>query len=41
MKFLLRRIDGDYEAAEEIFADTFLSTWKTHHPFQRKNQFFT
>lgn len=41
MKFLVKRMHGNTEAAEEIFSQTILATWKSFHTFKHKSQFFT
>lgn len=41
MKFLVKRLHGNTEAAEEIFSQTILATWKSFHTFKHKSQFFT
>lgn len=41
MKFLVKRLHGNTDAAEEIFSQTIFATWKGFHTFEHKSQFFT
>lgn len=41
MKFLVKRVGGDQETAEEIFSQTILAAWKGFSTFENKATFFT
>lgn len=41
MKFLVKRMGGDTDAAEEIFSRTVSAAWQGFHTFKHKSQFFT
>lgn len=41
MKFLLKKMGGDYSAAEEVFAETVASAWHGWHTFKNKSSYFT
>lgn len=41
MKFLVSRMGGDRQAAEEVFAQTVLAAWKGWHSFEHKSTYFT
>lgn len=41
LKFLLKRNGGDFEAAETVLQETFLSVIKSFHTFHNKSTYFT
>lgn len=41
LKFLVRRMGGDQQAAEEVFARTIAATWEGWHTFRHKSSYFT
>jgi len=41
MKFIIKRMGGDEEAAEEVFARTSLAAWEGWRAFKNKSSFFT
>lgn len=41
MKFLVKRMGGDQEAAEEVFARTISAAWEGWHTFRHKSSYFT
>jgi len=41
MLFLLKRTGGNYEVAQEVLQNTFLSAIKSFHTFHSKSTFFT
>lgn len=41
MKFLVSRMGGDRQAAEEVFAQTIFAAWKGWHSFEHKSTYFT
>lgn len=41
MKFLVKRMGGNQNAAEEIFSQTMFAAWKSYHTFEHKATFFT
>ncbi|MFH0937537.1 MAG: sigma-70 family RNA polymerase sigma factor, partial [Candidatus Daviesbacteria bacterium] len=41
MKFLIKHMGGDSQAAEEVFSQTILAALKGWHKFRHKSQFFT
>lgn len=40
-KFLVKRLHGDQDAVEEVFADTIEAAWKGHHTFANKSNYYT
>ena len=40
-KFLVRKMGGNTEAAEEVFSRTVLAAWKGWHTFEHRSEFFT
>lgn len=41
MKFLIKRMGGDWQAAEEVFSETILAAYKSLHTFEHKSSYFT
>jgi len=41
MKFLVKRMGGDNQAAEEVFSQTVIAAWKGWHTFEHKSSYFT
>lgn len=41
MKFLVKRMGGDQQAAEEVFARTISAAWEGWHTFRHKSSYFT
>ena len=41
MKFLVKRLGGDQQAAEEVFARTISASWEGWHTFRHKSSYFT
>ncbi|RJQ31214.1 MAG: RNA polymerase sigma factor [Actinobacteria bacterium] len=41
MKFLIKRMGGDTEAAEEVFSRTCLAAWQGFHTFEYRSTYFT
>ena len=41
MKFIVKRLGGNNEAAEEVFAKTVSAAWKGWNSFEHKSKFFT
>ena len=41
MKFIVKRLGGNQEAAEEVFARTVGAAWEGWHTFEHKSKFFT
>lgn len=41
MKFLVKRMGGDQQAAEEMFARTISAAWEGWHTFRHKSSYFT
>ena len=41
MKFLVSRMGGNRQAAEEVFAQTVFAAWKGWHSFKHKSTYFT
>ncbi len=41
MRFIIKRMHGDMEAAEEVFSRTVVSALKGYHTFEHKSKFFT
>lgn len=41
MKFLVKRMGGDKQAAEEVFARTIAAAWEGWHTFRHKSTYFT
>lgn len=41
MKFLVKRMGGDQQAAEEVFARTIAAAWAGWHSFRHKSSYFT
>lgn len=41
MRFIIRKMDGDIQAAEEVFSRTALAALKGYHAFEHKSSYFT
>lgn len=41
MKFLVKRMGGNQQAAEEVFSQTIIAGWKGLHTFEHKSTYFT
>ncbi|MBI2011209.1 sigma-70 family RNA polymerase sigma factor [Candidatus Daviesbacteria bacterium] len=41
MKFLVKRMGGNMDAAEEVFSHTVMAAWRGYHTFEHKSKFFT
>lgn len=41
MKFLMKRMGADQEAAEEVFSQTIIAAWRGWHAFENKSTYFT
>lgn len=41
MKFIIKKMSGDVEAAEEVFSRTIVAGLKGYHTFEHKSKFFT
>lgn len=41
MKFLISRMGGNKEAAEEVFSQTVVAAWRGWHTFEHKSSYFT
>ena len=41
MKFLVKKMGGDQEAAEEVFSQTILAAYKGWHTFESRSSYFT
>ncbi len=41
MKFIIRKMDGDVQAAEEVFSRTALAALKGYRAFEHKSSYFT
>lgn len=41
MKFIVRKMSGDVEAAEEVFSRTIIAALKGYHTFEHKSSYFT
>ena len=41
MKFVVKKMGGDTNAAEEVFSETIIAAWKGFNTFQYKSKFFT
>lgn len=41
MKFLVKKMGGNQDAAEEVFSQTILAAWKGWHTFEHKSSYFT
>lgn len=41
MKFIVKRVGGDQEAAEEVFSRTVTAAWKGWNTFERRSSYFT
>lgn len=40
-KFLVKKMGGDTDAAEEVFSRTVMAAWKGWHTFEHRSEFFT
>jgi RNA polymerase sigma-70 factor, ECF subfamily len=41
LKFILKRNGGDFEIAEQVLQDTFVTAYKSFHTFHKKSTYFT
>lgn len=41
MKFLVKRMGGNQQSAEEVFSQTVMAAWKGFHTFEHKSTYFT
>lgn len=41
MKFLVKRMGGNQQAAEEVFSHTVIASWQGWHAFRHKSSYFT
>lgn len=41
MKFLVKKMGGNQEAAEEVFSRTVFAAWKGWHTFENRSEYFT
>jgi len=41
MKFIVKRVGSDQDAAEEVFSRTVTAAWKGWHTFRHKSSYFT